>query len=127
MNKVIISLGANTPAADAAVADAMEFLNACGTVTRHSGAFHAPAEGNPGAPSYLNNIVELSTLLDLPDLLRVTKDYETQKRIAAAATPLVAIDIDIVVFNGAVLRPEMMRANYFTEGMKAMAGSVTTI
>lgn len=121
MNRAIISLGANTATAATALDSALELLGAYGTITRSSGNFYAAAEGNPGAPPYLNNIVELDTAMDYRQLQSLTKDYEKQARTAAAAAPLVAIDIDIVVFDGTVLRPEMMQAQYFTKGMRALS------
>lgn len=120
MNEVVVSLGANTPDAARALAASLQLLESCGTVTRRSGTFRSEAEGRPDAPPYLNEIVMLDTAMSLDGLLRLTKDYESRARSAAHAEPLVAMDIDIVYFNGTELRPDVTATRYFSVGMDAI-------
>ena len=120
MNEAIISLGANTPDAAAALTAALDFVGLLGSVAVASGTFRSEAEGRADAPAYLNNILILATSLSLDNLARSTKEYESGVRHRAAAEPLVAIDIDIVSFNGTILRPEVVASRYYSKGIATL-------
>ncbi len=116
-NRAILCLGANVPDASERLDAAATMLGICGTILRSTPKYlTAPEYAGDSAP-YLNRIIELGTILDIDTIRRRTKRYQTDVRAKADCAPLVAVDIDIVLWNGEVLRPADAAANYFRSGM----------
>ena len=112
MNRATLCLGANGPDADAQIARAASLLYAMGI---------AAASTMP----YLNMIIELDTELEYEELLLNTKHYQDETRRAAACAPFVAIDIDLVEWNGTVMRPTDATSRYFRKGLELLKEQVT--
>ena len=66
---------------------------------------------------YLNCLLEVTTAHTFNELSAVTKSYQTAVRTAAAAAQLIAIDIDIVVWDGEVKRAADFNSAYLRKGL----------
>ena len=109
-------MGANGADAEVQITGALEVVQNLGSVAAATPPYRSEAEYAHEAAPYLNQIVVLDTELDLDGLQAITKDYQTRCRAEADIAPLVAIDIDIVVWNDSVLRHADMASRYFRKG-----------
>ena len=76
----------------------------------------APEYVGETAP-YLNQIAILATQLSHDELAERTKRYQAEIRANNPYAPLVNIDIDIVEWNGTIMRPADARAAYYLQGL----------
>lgn len=120
INNAVICLGANTPDAAASIAAAFDTLAEWGRVAASSGPYRTAPEYARETVPYLNQVLSFDTALDHDSLHRLTKDYEHAVRSANDHPGLVNLDIDIVVWNGRVMRPKDASAAYFIEGAAAI-------
>ncbi len=116
-NRAVICLGANVPDASERLEAASEFLGAVGVVNKATPKYLTAPEYAGDVAPYLNRVVELHTTVTYETALRMTKDYQTRVRELAQAQPFVAVDIDIVIWNGAVVRQGDAAAAYFRQGL----------
>ena len=120
-NTALICLGSNTADADVRLSEACRIVTANAAVTAHTPPYrtadeYAAASGVP----YLNQLLLVSTTLDLSVLHRIFKEYEAQVRPCAVA-PAVAIDIDIVVWNDTPVKPRDLASDYLRQGLTLLA------
>lgn len=121
-NKAIICLGSNAPEAAAYIRRAFGMLTAIGTVLSHTDVYPTAPEHTTDPTPYHNMVVEMSLGITADEARSTFKAYEAVVRPTVAA-PLVAIDIDIVVWNGEVVRPADYTARYFRQGYDALTKS----
>ena len=107
----LICLGANTPDAPERLAAARELLRGIAVIDRET-----PEYGGETVP-YHNQLLWLTVTVGYDTLAAAAKNYQTEVRVLAHTAPLVAIDIDIVEWNGVVLRPKDAQARYFCKGL----------
>ena len=119
-NNAIICLGANTPDAAEQLAQARTVLETLGTVKRQTEPYPTAPEYVTEGPAYLNQLIELETTLTYQSLHDQSKDFEGDVRRFFKAGKLVPIDIDIVIWNGKILRPADAKASYFKEGLSKL-------
>lgn len=117
MNTATICLGSNASDAPAHVARAVGFISTIARNRNDSGAYPSDPEQTATTAIYTNRILEIDTDLHYDDLHRLCKEYESGIRSAVVEEARVTIDIDIVVFNGAVLRPLDHTSAYFNKGL----------
>ncbi|MDE7387421.1 MAG: 2-amino-4-hydroxy-6-hydroxymethyldihydropteridine diphosphokinase [Muribaculaceae bacterium] len=116
LHQAVISLGSNTADKELKLREAIEILGV--KIVQSSGAYDDPVDNNPGHP-YLNLIAWIETELD-HDALRV-HFKELEGRLGRdRRSDTVAIDIDIVIFDGTVMRPTDFARPYFQTGYKLM-------
>lgn len=114
---VFLSIGSNTPDADARVARAAAILREAYPGVKISHTYRTRSWGGNG-PDYLNCVVYMETATP-PDELKITlKTIERELgRIDTDKTAgLIPVDIDLVVYNGDVLRPRDFNRDYFRNG-----------
>lgn len=116
----LICLGANTPDAVARISDATDMLRSLCLIGRITPAYRTAPEYAGETVPYLNCLLEVTTAHTFDELSAVTKSYQTAVRTAAAAAPLIAVDIDIVVWDGEVKRPADFNSAYFRKGLPLM-------
>lgn len=126
ISKATICLGANTPDAPERLARAYSVLTILGAVVRSTAPYPTAPEYAGETEPYLNQIVVLATQLSLNDLCSRTKAYQTQVRADNPYAPLVNIDIDIVEWDGRVLRPADAAAAYYRQGIDMLNFAQTT-
>lgn len=115
-NIATICLGANTPEATATLAEALQYLQTKGHVLARSGQYFTSPEYAGETVPYLNEVIRLSTETDYDTFHADTKAYEASVRAHNPYPGLVNLDIDIVRWNTATLRPADASAAYFRQG-----------
>lgn len=120
MNRATICLGANGPDADVQIARAADMVHTLGIATAATEPYRTEPEFAGDAAPYLNMIVMLDCPLDYDEALRLTKRYQEDVRRKADCAPFVAIDIDVVAWNGAVMRPADAASRYFRKGLELL-------
>jgi len=125
MNRATLCLGANGPDADAQIARAASLLYAMLIAAASTMPYLTEPEFAGDVAPYLNMIIELDTELEYEELLLNTKHYQDETRRAAACAPFVAIDIDLVEWNGTVMRPTDATSRYFRKGLELLKEQVT--
>lgn len=113
----LICLGANTPDAPERLAAARELLRGIAVIDRETPVYESDPEYGGETVPYHNQLLWLTVTVGYDTLATTTKNYQTEVRLMAHAAPLVAIDIDIVEWNGVVLRPNDAQARYFCKGL----------
>ena len=119
-NRATICLGANTPDAARQLDGAYALLEKSGTVLVSTPRYPTDPEFAGDAAPYLNRIVIVETELSFEAFSVITKEYQTRVRALANAKPLVAVDIDVVVWNGTIKRPSDASAAYFKKGLELL-------
>lgn len=115
-NIAIICLGANTPEAHETLAEALQYLQAKSHVIARSGQYFTDPEYAGETVPYLNEVIKISTADDYDTFHADTKAYEASIRAHNSHSGLVNLDIDIVRWNAATLRPADAAAAYFRQG-----------
>lgn len=121
MNSAIVCIGSNIPCLrEEMLRRAEVFLSTIGSARAASGVYETPAETCvPGScPPYLNSVVALDCDLDLKELIARVKRWEREsgRTEDLNSQGLIAIDIDVVGWNGKIVRPEDFSRDYFQQG-----------
>lgn len=117
MNEVLLSIGSNvTPRRDR-VAAALESIGSLLDDSMASDIYETPEIHGIGRP-YMNAVVSGKTDMGFERLRETTKRLELEAGRDANARERgdVHVDIDIVVWNGVVLRPNDFRQPFFRIG-----------
>lgn len=123
MNKAIISLGSNTTDRIQKLTDAMSRLSSMVEKATPPYIENCQNYNNP----YLNIVAIVKTRLSYNELYDFFKDLEKfLGRVNGNRDDMpVAIDIDIVIFNDAVIRYRDYTSAYFVSGLKLLGLSET--
>lgn len=113
----LICLGANVPDAEARISAATDLLCTLGLLISCTPAYPTAPEYAGETVPYLNRLLELSTTHTFDELSELTKSYQTAVRTAADTAPLIAIDIDIVIWDNEIKRPTDFNSAYFRKGL----------
>lgn len=118
-NQIVLSIGSNVDFQH--VSDAKEWLHSCLNEYCESEMYMTPALQGHGAP-YVNAVMQGLTNLSYDDFNAMLKDYEfTHGRDAdARLRDEVPVDIDIVVWNGEIVRERDYRQSFFQIGYKTL-------
>ena len=114
----VLSLGSNWGDREKAVSDALSLIQRQLGETVHSDIYFTPAVNGKG-PDYANCVAAVYTTLGAEAIRLLTKQMETE----AGRTPErrergeVPPDIDLVIFDGDVLRPADFTRKYFYRGL----------
>ncbi|MGM9812106.1 MAG: 2-amino-4-hydroxy-6-hydroxymethyldihydropteridine diphosphokinase [Muribaculaceae bacterium] len=116
-NAVVLSIGSNSVDREAQMTNCIAWLRGIATLSKLSSVYDSPAS-NGKDPDYLNAVAEITTTLTHPELNKLLKDYERQCGRTPQSKSLgsIPIDIDIVMWNGEVLRPKDFAQYYFAKG-----------
>lgn len=116
-NAVVLSIGSNSADREARMTNCIAWLRDNATLTKLSSVYNSPAS-NGKDPDYLNAVAEIATALTHPELNNLLKDYERQCGRTPQSKSLgsIPIDIDIVMWNGNVLRQKDFAQYYFAKG-----------
>ena len=121
MNNIVISIGSNHRDRDLYVEQCIDFLRQRFSDVRVSATYSTPADNGRDA-DYLNAVMAGQCTDDYDRTKALLKLYET----AHGRTPLskalgvVTIDLDIVMWNGEVLRQRDFDQKYFQIGWKQL-------
>lgn len=116
-NAVVLSIGSNSADREAQMTNCIAWLRGIATLTKLSSVYNSLAS-NGKDPDYLNAVAEIATALTHPELNKLLKDYERQcgRTTQSKALGSIPIDIDIVMWNGEVLRQKDFAQYYFAKG-----------
>lgn len=118
MNKLIISLGSNSSDRQWRMEQAVKHLEQILTKTVMSDVYESPAHNGVDAP-YLNAVMLASTTKSFEEVNAAFKQWE----IACGRTPaskmqgVIPIDLDVVVWNGEVIRVSDYSRDYVSKGV----------
>lgn len=123
LSQAIISIGSNVPDKKKRVENACEELKSLFPSFESSPIYTTGAVGRcTGQPDYCNAVARLSTSDDYEALKKFFKEKESEygRVHDGIRTTLVPLDIDIVVWNGAVMRPRDMQQEYMRIGLEML-------
>ena len=121
MHRVYIGMGSNTPDATKQMSDAIDWLMTQLDEVASSDVYSTPPLSGIGA-DYLNAVATGLTSMSCDQLNLLLKDYEGQ----AGRTPQsklsgqVPIDLDIVVWDGTVVREKDFSYDFFQRGYQQL-------
>lgn len=83
---------------------------------------YATPDCHGGQREYMNAVVAGTTFLAPEELERICKDYEigSGRDSAARAAGNVPVDVDLVVYDGCVLRDKDFRCEFFLKGYRIL-------
>ena len=119
MNQGIIAVGSNFGDREAHVRGAIEYLRSLAITAEFTEIYESPDHYGTTA-AYMNAIVRLETSLAEKELNRLCKCFETEagRTLERRRRGEVPVDIDIVVWNHEVKKPDDFKASYFKEGFR---------
>lgn len=117
MSRAVIGIGSNTPDRTERVAAAIGWLGSVFSEGFHSSAYVTRAL-NGHDPDYLNAVMSVESDRPMDEVNTMLKDYErTSGRTAVSKLHgEVPIDLDIVVWDGRIVRPKDFGYRYFLQG-----------
>lgn len=118
INHAIVTLGSNIDGGDALLARVVEGLK--GITVRATGRY---SDSN----GYVNVVMEVATTLGHDELRAAFKEMERAEGRLPSMKELgvVPLDVDIVVYNGEVMRPADYGQAYFRKGMSLLGAETT--
>lgn len=120
---VVLSIGSNSAEKKENVGRAVKWLEGLMENTVCSDIYETP-EIHGKSVTYTNAVVKGETTLDLIPITDITKEFErgNGRNSEARSKGLVPIDIDIVVWDGAILRPVDYSRSFFRIGYEQLCG-----
>lgn len=125
MNRVVISLGSNVEDRMARVAAAMTWIQSILRSTACSGIYETD-DFHPTGRKYCNAVMAGDTALSQSEIDTAVRLYELNagRDESARLRGDVPIDIDLVIWNGTVLRPRDMEREYFLRGFRELGSGI---
>lgn len=121
MNTAVLSVASNLPQAHEKVLECLNRLNQVLTGLRCSAIYHTPALKQANT-LYFNAVAQGITPLDLEQLNALLKSHEEAcgRNSEARARHEVPIDIDIVMWNGNVVKEKDYQQSFFQIGWQEL-------
>lgn len=118
----VLSIGSNTFDSLQRVTECISWLANEFDLSAHASAYTTPAINGKDA-DYANTVAVITTSLSMPELNATLKDYEkscgrTPESKQQGAIP---IDVDIVMWNSKIVRPNDYNQEYFKIGWREIA------
>ena len=122
LNKVVISLGSNSPDSDRMMKQAMVWLEENLLSFKCSEIYLTPPLSGVGS-DYLNAVAIGETACDQNEFNLMLKDYEKSsgRTLESKKTGVIPIDLDIVIFNDQIVRPKDFSYDFFQIGYRQIA------
>lgn len=116
MNKGLISIGSNKDR-EQHLALCQDILEAEFDYIVFSKTSLTPPYGSAYKDEFMNQLVFIYTMQDRDDIISLLKSIELQmgRTVADKKNGLVVIDIDLVIWNDEVLKPEDMKRDYIAK------------
>jgi 2-amino-4-hydroxy-6-hydroxymethyldihydropteridine diphosphokinase len=118
MNTVVISIGSNAGDRRQSMERAIEFLQDLLSNTCVSSIYETAPEGGVADNYYLNAVIAGETDMDMSQVIKQLKRREVLdgRTLAVKLQGIVPIDLDLVIWNGEVVREKEFSCKYFTIG-----------
>ena len=122
MNKAIVGIGSNVVEACVRVEECCKLLTSMAEEAKFSSVYETEAVGSLPQPNYHNCVGVISTTRPFEEMKQLLKDMEREagRLPEHKAEGKVIIDIDIVVWNGEVIKPTDLTRTYMTIGMEEL-------
>lgn len=116
-HEVVVSIGSNFGDRKSMVGMAIDWLSKELSDFRSSRIYETPSEGHVGS-NYMNAVCEGVTRMSRENLENLCKEYErcAGRDSECRAKGNVPIDLDIVIYDGEVVRPTDYRRSFFKIG-----------
>ncbi len=117
MNTLAISLGSNSNDRSIQMDDAVRYLDSIFECVSCSTIYETQALNGKDAP-YLNAVAVANTHLSIVEATKLLKKWECQcgRTAESKLRGSIPIDLDIVVWNGEVVREKDFSCDFFTQG-----------
>lgn len=121
LHEVVMSLGSNEHPRCGRIMEAISAMRVLLSHCKVSGIYETPEIHGCGDP-YMNAVLSGRTSMDRTDLERFSKQYEVEAGRDALARKegRVPIDVDIVIWDGTVVRPKDYAQSFFKIGFTAL-------
>lgn len=122
-NVSIVGIGSNTEGAVLHVLEALwTFKNTEGVTDVVASRHYTTPSYNGCGEDYTNMVAQVTTSLSLDDFVALTKNMEVRagRTPEMKGTGVVPLDVDVVVWNGNVVRPSDFERRHFTIGYAAL-------
>ncbi|MGN1238558.1 MAG: 2-amino-4-hydroxy-6-hydroxymethyldihydropteridine diphosphokinase [Muribaculaceae bacterium] len=121
MNTLTLSIGSNSKDREWQMKHGIEWLKHIFSDAKVSSVYNSVAV-NGRDSDYLNAVMTASTKLDLDDTIALMKQYEAVcgRTPASKLQGVIPIDIDIVLWNNDVIRPNDFARQYFQRGWQEL-------
>ena len=118
MNKLIISLGSNSSDRERQMECAVQHLTQILSKTVMSDIYESPAHNGVDAP-YLNAVMLASTTKSIEEINAAFKQWEIEcgRTAVSKQQGVIPIDLDVVVWNGEVIRATDCSRDYVSKGV----------
>ncbi len=124
MKMCYVSLGSNLPDGRDRIAGAIAWLHDVMEVESCSAIYTTPSVSAGDDSIYFNAVARCRTGLQLSQIESLLKRYETESgRRREPGSHSVAIDLDLVIYDGDVLRPRDAARDYFLIGFSQIGGA----
>lgn len=116
MNETVICLGSNTSDGESLIAEALSRMSECFKISATSGIYTTFDEKS--GQEYFNEVVRGLTADGEARLNSFLKQIELSlgRNLESRKAGIVPIDIDIIIFNGRIVRRQDYSKPYFTKG-----------
>ncbi len=121
MNRVVVSLGSNCPDGEERVAASLQWLAQQLHEMRASTRYRTPALGD-STRSYCNAVAVGGCAIEIGELNRRFKEHECScgRNAEARAAGVVPVDLDIVMWDNEILRPNDYKQRFFQIGWQQL-------
>lgn len=121
MNSLVISIGSNSRDRSWQIEHGIAWLKHTLSNTRVSSIYNSVAV-NEHESDYLNAVMYAHTRMSLEDITALLKKYETVcgRTPASKLEGVIPMDIDIVLWNGEVIRQRDFAQQYFQRGWQEL-------
>ncbi len=117
MNSIVLSIGSNSRDRQWQIEHAIEWLNKHFSNIKMSSIYNSEADNHRDA-DYLNVVIKGDCKLDFETIYQKVKEYENVcgRTPASKLTGNVPMDLDIIIWNGKIIRPTDFTKAYFQKG-----------
>jgi 7,8-dihydro-6-hydroxymethylpterin-pyrophosphokinase (HPPK) len=117
MNRLVISIGSNSRDREWQMKNGLEWLRSVLSHIKESEVYNSAASNGRDA-DYLNAVVSASCRESLDDITAKFKEYENVcgRTPASKQTGEIPMDIDIIIWNDEIIRPNDYEHEYFKIG-----------
>ncbi|HEX5037973.1 MAG TPA: 2-amino-4-hydroxy-6-hydroxymethyldihydropteridine diphosphokinase [bacterium] len=125
MNRAVIGLGSNIDP-DAHIGRALEALSAFGAILKKSSVRETAPLGAVGDVPYKNGVVLVETEQDLEAFQSRLKVIEETlgRRQVQKTSQRITIDLDVVMWNGEVVRKEVFERSFLAESIQEIGEKI---
>lgn len=125
MNNALISLAANDEKKEMTIARILKLIEECSTIICKTPVYRSEAAGEAQQPLYANALLQIETE-ECYDSLRAhfkSLEREAGRTPASKESGIIPLDIDIISWNGTVLKNRDMEYDYMKTGLRLLVAN----